>query len=171
MLAILFGAVLALGVPPGAHALIPDPDYWKSSTSSPEARGIWSQTRAVVSKVRPAPALRTLGTVGLAVGAFDVGSKIGSGINAKWLHFGIPEAEDATQSYDWGQIAWADALSQSYSGAYWPAQEGWLLELHQNCCSFTTTNRWFGSPCQSSASRHRLRSRPRDPSHPVLRAM
>jgi len=43
--------------------------------------------------------LRALGTVGLAAGTFDVGWKIGIGINAKLLKIGVPEAADATQNH------------------------------------------------------------------------
>ena len=45
------------------------------------------------------PRLRALGTVGLAAGTFDVGWKIGIGINAKLLKIGVPEAADATQNH------------------------------------------------------------------------
>jgi hypothetical protein len=42
------------------------------------------------------PKLRVLGSFGLAVTSFQVGWKIGSGINAKWLHFNTP-----TQKAHW----------------------------------------------------------------------
>ena len=94
--------------------------------------------------------MRALGTVGLAVGTFEVGWKIGSGINAKFLHIGIPEATDPTVDYRWTEIRWADALSQTFAGAEWPAADGWLISMRQTCCSFDATNRWFDAPCPFS---------------------
>ena len=42
-----------------------------------------------------APALRRLGPIGLGVGSFEIGWKIGEGVNAKFLRIGVPEASGA----------------------------------------------------------------------------
>lgn len=181
----------SLARPFSAHALIPDPDFWKQTAerqdtvnrliyaespqsipssysamreaeeilrareqalppANPQTPGIWQQLRTVTVRSSLSTPMRALGTVGLAVGTFEVGWKIGSGINAKFLHIGIPEATDPTVDYRWTEIRWADALSQTFAGAEWPAADGWLISMRQTCCSFDATNRWFDAPCPFS---------------------
>jgi hypothetical protein len=115
--------------------------------SNAQARAVWSQTQRVTAASRLAPALRSLGTIGLGVGVFELGWKIGTGINAKFLKIGLPEATDDINSYRWNQIRWTTARSQSHSGASWPAEDGWLIWIKQMCCAGVHTNRWFADPC------------------------
>jgi hypothetical protein len=60
--------------------------------SNPAARSVWERLRGLTGEAKLSPAVRTLGTIGLAVGTFEIGWKIGSGINAKFLKVGVPEA-------------------------------------------------------------------------------
>lgn len=59
--------------------------------SNPQARSLWLQTRGLTVKSALSRAPRVLGTIGLAVGTFEIGWKIGSDLNAKFLRIGVPE--------------------------------------------------------------------------------
>ena len=67
--------------------------------SNPQARSLWTAIRETTATVKLSPAMRALGTIGLAVGAFDIGWRIGTGINAKFLKIGVPEASQASSTY------------------------------------------------------------------------
>jgi hypothetical protein len=60
--------------------------------SSPEVRTLWTQIRNLTVEEGLSTAPRAMGTIGLAVGVFEIGWKIGSGLNAKFLKIGVPEA-------------------------------------------------------------------------------
>jgi hypothetical protein len=68
-------------------------------SSNPQSRSIWRQLRNVVGDTRLSPSVRALGTIGLAVGTFEIGWKIGTGINAKFLRIGLPESGAQGASY------------------------------------------------------------------------
>jgi hypothetical protein len=76
--------------------------------------------------------VRFLGDVGLAVGALDIGWKIGTGINAKWLHFGTSMQRTSPISYtnmhmhfyalnpgETGEASWAVPPGVETSPGYW----------------------------------------------------
>lgn len=86
---------------------------------SAESRTIWTQTRWLTEAAGVSTPVRLLGTVGLAAGTFEIGWKIGSGINAKFLHIGVPEAIPATPTDFRGngyaqQLIWHDAGFSPY---------------------------------------------------------
>ena len=111
------------------------------------ARSLWSQIQRSTSRAGLSPGLRALGTIGLAIETFELGWKIGTGINAKYLRIGVPERTPAVQSYYWSKITWRQALSRDFYGAQWPALDGWTLSLKRSCCAFDETDRWFQAPC------------------------
>lgn len=117
--------------------------------SNPEARRLWSQVRAMGAKAGLSVPLRALGTVGLVVGTFEIGWKIGTGINAKFLKIGIPEWSAASSMRNWTSIRWRQARSRSFFGAYYPAQDGWLINV-SHCCNGSSVDRWAGEPCPVS---------------------
>lgn len=59
-------------------------------TCNPRSSPLWQQIRGITVKSALSTAPRALGTVGLVVGVFEVGWRIGSGINAKFLKIGVP---------------------------------------------------------------------------------
>jgi hypothetical protein len=118
--------------------------------TNPVSETLWRQIRGVTIRSALSSPLRALGTVGLAVGTFEVGWKIGSGINAKFLRIGIPEATDTVQRYRWSRIYWRTANSGSYYGAYYPEEDGWVLAAKETCCSYSEVDRWFAAPCSFS---------------------
>jgi hypothetical protein len=58
--------------------------------SNPEVPGLWQRIRTVPVRAGLSTPLRAMGTIGLAVGAGELGWRIGSGLNAKLVHIGIP---------------------------------------------------------------------------------
>lgn len=118
--------------------------------SNPQAPSLWQRIRGVTGKTGLSKPLRALGTIGLAVGTLEVGWQIGSGINAKFLKLGVPPATDGPDYYRWDRIRWLEANSREYYGAFYPAQDGWVIELKQTCCNYSEVDRWFGAPCTFS---------------------
>jgi hypothetical protein len=118
--------------------------------SNPQAPSLWQQVRGVTVKSALSTAPRALGTIGLAVGVAELSWKVGTGINAKFLKVGIPEATDAPQNYRWNRIVWTPALQHEYNGARWPAADGWLIWMRQTCCWYFDMERWFEEPCRFS---------------------
>jgi hypothetical protein len=108
-------------------------------TSNPESLSLWQQVRGVTVDAALSAPLRALGTIYLAKGTFELGWKIGSGINAKFLHIGIPELTDDSAGGTWDRINWRTANELEYSGAHYPVQEGWVANFG--------TDRWFAAPC------------------------
>lgn len=118
--------------------------------SNPEARSLWARLYGVAQGAELSPGVRALGTIGLGVTAFDLGWKIGTGINAKFLKIGIPAGTDGPMYYRWDRMSWRSAGSRSFFGASYPAQEGWVVEAEQTCCTHARVDRWFGEPCEFS---------------------
>ena len=60
-------------------------------SSNPEAPSLWRQIRTITVKSAVSTPPRALGAIGLAVGTFELGWKMGTGINAKFLRVGLPD--------------------------------------------------------------------------------
>ena len=118
--------------------------------TNPQAPSVWQQIRGITVKSALSTPPRALGTIALAAGVFEVGWKIGSFANAKFLRLGVPPATDGPQNYQWNKITWRTARSGQYSGAYYPAQDGWVPVLRQTCCRYSEVDRWFNAPCTFS---------------------
>jgi hypothetical protein len=99
--------------------------------SNPQARTIWTQIRGVTVKAGLSTPLRALGTIGLAAGVFEIGWKIGSGVNAKFLKFGLPEASPGNGAFD----ALPEVIEFKTAGTALPQtggtmpEDGWLWRL------------------------------------------
>ncbi len=119
-------------------------------SGNPQTSNVWRQARDVSIRSGLTPALRTLGAIGLGVSTFEIGWKIGTGINAKLLKVGVPPATDGPQNYRWHSIGWRTANSGSHYGAYYPSQDGWVIAMRQTCCTFAQLDRWFNAPCTFS---------------------
>ena len=66
--------------------------------SNPKVLSLWQQLRTTTVRTGLSTPMRALGTIGLAVGSFEIGWKIGTGINAKFLRIGVPEAVPHTNT-------------------------------------------------------------------------
>jgi hypothetical protein len=94
---------------------------------------------------------RALGTISLAAGVLTVGWKMGSGINAKFLKFGVPDASNAgPANYRWDKIVWTPALARQWADARWPAQDGWVIWARQTCCNYSPRDWWYNPECVAS---------------------
>jgi hypothetical protein len=112
--------------------------------SNPQARSLWQKVRGVVSRAGLSPPARALGTIALAAGVFEVGWKLGEGLNAKFLRIGVPETTIDPADATWNKISWRAAGSRSYYGANWPEEEGWIASFRY---SGSVYERWFEEPC------------------------
>lgn len=82
---------------------------------------------------RVLPPLRSLGTIGLAVGAFDLGWKIGTGINAKLLKIGVPPNGEIPASYSRPIIEFRSAGQRSQLWYKVPIPEdGWVWSIYSS---------------------------------------
>jgi hypothetical protein len=118
--------------------------------SNPQAPSVWQQIRSITVRQSLSTPTRAIGTIGLGVGTFEFGWKIGSGIRAMWQKISIPEASETAASYQWDEIKWSPALSEEYAGARWPAEDGWVIWARQNCCNYSPLRAWHNSPCRLS---------------------
>lgn len=105
-------------------------DFRTLPSSNPVTEPLWRQARGTVAKPGLSPLLRSLGAIGLAVGTFELGWKIGDGINAKFLKIGIPEPQPP---YTGGYPGLTYTLlykvnsGRLYSNIL-PVPEGWYVE-------------------------------------------
>jgi hypothetical protein len=118
--------------------------------SNPQAPSLWQQVRGITVRQALSTPARGLGTVGLGLGAFWAGWKIGSGAHAIWQKISVPEAGEVADSYRWDEIKWSPALSEEYGGARWPAEDGWVIWARQNCCNYSPLRAWHNWPCRLS---------------------
>jgi hypothetical protein len=116
------------------------------SASNPQAQSVWQQARGLTSKTGLSVAPRVLGSISLAVGTFELGWKVGTGINAKFLRLGVPEQTTDINAAVWDTVRWRSANSGSYFGATYPAQAGWVPEFFYGSFRY---DRWFSSICTS----------------------
>lgn len=115
--------------------------------SNPTASSLWQRIRTLEIKSALNTPLRALGTVGLALGTYEFGLKMGSDINAKFLRVGLPEAvtfaeisaqrlqfrsqgyvirESYSGTNPWNGLFSSDpALTMPYDGWHWEHQRGW----------------------------------------------
>ena len=106
--------------------------------TSSEAKSIWRRGWEVIKGARLAPAVRVLGEVGLGVSTAEVGWKIGSGINAKLLHLGLPGSDDPTALNPRLKFKTAGTvLHPSHVMPY----DGWVWVFDTACCN--EINHWF----------------------------
>jgi hypothetical protein len=96
--------------------------------SNPQAQSVWRQIRDMTGKARLSPAVRVLTPVFLGATAFEIGWKIGTGINAKFLRIGIPADNPGNGAYD----ALLERLEFKTAGTSLPQtfdtmpEDGWL---------------------------------------------
>jgi hypothetical protein len=90
------------------------------------------------------PRLRTLGTVGLAIGAAELGWKIGTGIRTKLLKIGLPDPPQPKASPASGTLSFQSAgYSSSFNTTPLPA-DGWLLKWWYGSSQWTSVNLLHG---------------------------
>gem|GEM_PF-4213400 len=101
-------------------------------SSNPAVRSLWQQMRGITVKESLSTAPRVLGTIGLGIGAFELGWKIGSGINAKFLKLGIPSdgPVNGLFGYDSPQISFRSAGQTSQLWFQIPAPvDAWVYSV------------------------------------------
>jgi hypothetical protein len=84
-------------------------------SSNPEAPALWQEIRGLTVRSALSTAPRALGTIGLAAGAFELGWKIGSGINAKFLRIGLPDPPEPKASPAEGSL---DFVTAGYASVF-----------------------------------------------------
>jgi hypothetical protein len=114
--------------------------------SNPESPSIWRQIRTVSIRSALSSPLRVLGTVALGFQSFELGWKIGTGVNAKFLRIGIPKATSGSVTPSGQQIAPRVQGSPIFGGLTMP-YDGWLF-TYLSPVSFNTISWWFGGPGQ-----------------------
>lgn len=79
-------------------------------------RDLWRQIRTITVKQALSSPLRALGSIGLGVGVFELGWKIGEGVNAKFLRIGLPDIGPPGVATNHRLVFWAYGEGQSTSG-------------------------------------------------------
>jgi hypothetical protein len=106
-------------------------------TSSPEAKSILRRGWDVLTKERLAPRPGPLFGLALAPVAFEVGWKIGSGINAKLLRLGLPGSDDPSITNP--RLQFVGAGTALYTNHIMP-YDGWVFTFDTPCCN--GINQW-----------------------------
>jgi hypothetical protein len=108
--------------------------------SNPEVPSLWRQVRTITVKAALSTPPRALGVLGLAVGTFEVGWKVGSGINAKFLRIGLPDPPAPKASPAQGTLWFKNAgYTSSFNDAPLPA-DGWLLHWWYGSSQWSAVN-------------------------------
>jgi hypothetical protein len=92
---------------------------------------------------------RALGTIGLAVGAFETGWKIGTGLNAKFLRIGLPDPPEPKVDPANGLLFFEqEGYSSAFNETPLPA-DGWVLGWSAYSQTWRSVNLSSGweSPC------------------------
>lgn len=120
-------------------------DFRSLPSTNPQVEPLWRQTRKTLSASQLSPALRALGTIGLTVGAFDLGWKIGSGLNAKFLKIGIP-ANGTLGDYYSPQIDFRQAGERSQLWYQIPVPEdAWVWSIYSSAFSWQRSMEYRGA--------------------------
>jgi hypothetical protein len=70
-----------------------------SPQGNPKTKSLWQQIRTTTVRSALSSPMRAVGTIGLGIGTFELGWKIGTGLNAKFLRIGLPEPQPYTGGY------------------------------------------------------------------------
>ena len=101
---------------------------------------------------RVLPLLRTLNTIGLAVGTFELGWKIGEGIRAKWLGIDVPPRGETAGGHCGSRYGVSLKFYPAGSDLLFGAktdEDGWVWGFagYDPACG-SGTNRWFQPNCK-----------------------
>ena len=108
--------------------------------SKPEVPSLWRQVRTITVRSALSTAPRALGVIGLAAGTFELGWKMGSGINAKFLRIGLPDPPAPKTSPAQGTLVFKNqGFTSSLNNAPLPA-DGWLLHWWYGNSQYTSVN-------------------------------
>ena len=125
------GAVTVPGVDCGSRCA----DFWveehRPIPNQPSSTQLHRELRSLRIRARVLPALRVAGTIGLAVGTFDVGWKIGTGIRTKLLKLEVPEHTPWNPSWQQQLTFRTQGSGLGASGLNFP-YDGWLWEWSSN---------------------------------------
>jgi hypothetical protein len=141
------GAASVPGVGCGTQCAAWWADEQAKTPATSASEDLLRAVRTVRTTSRVLPAFRALGGFFLAVDSFELGWRIGTGINTKWLKFGVPEEKIDPQSATWDRLIFVPANSHSYFGATWPAKDSWVGYFNY---SGNLYDRWFQGACTFS---------------------
>jgi hypothetical protein len=131
-------------------------DFRQLPSTHPRTEPVWRAGRTVPPKIGLSPALRALGTVGLAAETFDLGWKIGTGINAKFLRIGVPANGEIPATYTNPQITFRAANERSPLWYKVPVPEdAWVWSVYSSAYSDQRSSEYRprvpNGGCQSQA--------------------
>jgi hypothetical protein len=134
---------------PGVGCATSCADWWleehRPIPNQPSSQALHAELRTARSTAtKVLPRLRTLGTVGLAIGAAELGWKIGTGIRTKLLKIGLPDPPQPKASPASGTLSFQSAgYSSSFNTTPLPA-DGWLLKWWYGSSQWTSVNLLHG---------------------------
>jgi hypothetical protein len=108
-------------------------DWWleehRPIPNQPASDQLHRELRTLRIRTRLLPLLRGAGVIGLGIETFEVGFKIGSGLNAKFLKIGVPDPGDTPP---WSpdapqQLSFRDRGEWIYDGLVFP-YDGWYWQ-------------------------------------------
>lgn len=117
--------------------------------ANPQASSLWRRMRTLTVDTGLSPKLRALGTLGLATTAFEVGWKIGSGLNAKFLRVGLPEPPSPKAGPSTGFLFFATSGTYPALNSNPLPADGWLLQYAYASQHWRSVNLTYGwnDPC------------------------
>ncbi|HEV2813499.1 MAG TPA: hypothetical protein VGW10_09630 [Solirubrobacteraceae bacterium] len=120
--------------------------------SSPKAPSLWRQIRNVGVKTALTAAPRVLGAVTLAPAAFELGWKIGNGLNAKFLRLGVPEEPSLDNYFSDPTMEWVPQGARISHGGTAPAGAFYFHTVTSGgpLNGFLRANPAFGGACSTS---------------------
>jgi hypothetical protein len=110
------------------------------SPSNAKAPGLWRQIRGVTVKSALSTPPRALGAISLAAGSFELGWKIGSFANAKWLRIGLPDPPHPKANPAEGMLIFKNAGFNSPTNTTPLPADGWLLRWNYGSSQWTSVN-------------------------------
>jgi hypothetical protein len=112
--------------------------------ANPKAPSLWQQIRGVTVKSALSTPLRALGTIGLAKATFELGWKIGTGINAKFLRIGIP-GDEQPSTYSSPEIHFRAQGQRSQLWYQIPVPEdAWVWSIYSSAFSWQRSMEYRG---------------------------
>jgi hypothetical protein len=101
---------------------------------------LWQRVRTLTIDAELSPKMRVLGTVGLSLTAFEIGFKIGSGLNAKFLRVGLPSPPEPKVGAATGTLNFASSGTYPSLNSNPLPEDGWLLQYEYASQFWTSVN-------------------------------
>ncbi len=117
--------------------------------TNPQAPSLWQRVRKITIDTGLSPKLRALGALGLSATAFDVGWKIGSGLNAKFLRVGLPDPPAPKGGPSAGFLFFVTGGTYPNLNSSPLPEDGWILQYGYAGQQWQSVNLTYGwsDPC------------------------